>query len=39
VEEDKVWALDYYFAKKKVTGIRYFIDEVIQDKLDVYEDF
>ena len=39
VEEDKGWALDYDFGKKKVTGIRYFIYEVIQEKLDVYGDF
>ncbi len=39
VEEDKGWALDYDFGKKKVTGIRYFIDEVIQEKIDVYGDF
>ena len=39
VEEDKGWALDYDFGRKKVTGIRYFIDEVIQEKLDVYGDF
>ena len=39
VKEDKGWALDYDFGKKKVTGIRYFIDEVIQEKIDVYGDF
>ena len=34
VEEDKGWALDYDFGKKKVTGIRYFIDEVMWGELD-----
>ena len=34
VEEDKGWALDYDFGKKKVTGIRYFIDEVMWEELD-----
>ncbi len=34
VEEDKGWELDYDFGKKKVTGIRYFIDEVIYEEID-----
>ena len=39
IEEDKGWSLDYDFGKKKVTGIRYFIEEVIQEKTDVSEEF
>ena len=39
IEEDKGWGFDYDFGKKKLTGIRYFIREVIVEKIDVSGEF
>ena len=35
IEEDTGWGWDYDFGNKKLTGIRYFIREVINEKIDV----